>query len=62
MEGRIVTTDPGDVLFGEYDKKWWKEMKPGMTENQIRDYTSILKHHLLPYFAHRPFSDSHRYC
>ena len=32
-------------------------MKPGMTENQIRDYTSILNCHLLPYFAERPFSE-----
>ena len=57
LEGRIVTIDPGDVLFGEYEKKWWKEMKPGMTENKIRDYTSILNYHLLPYFAQRPFSE-----
>jgi integrase len=57
LEGRVVTTDPGDVLFGEYKEKWWKEMKPGMTETQIRDYTSILNHHLLPYFSHRSFSE-----
>jgi len=57
LEGRIVTKDPGDVLFGEYQNKWWEEMKPGMTENQIRDYTSILNSHLLPYFAERPFSE-----
>jgi len=57
LEGRVATTDPGDVLFGEYKEKWWKEMKPGMTESQIRDYTSILSYHLLPYFAPRPFSE-----
>ncbi len=57
LEGRIVTKDPGDVPFGEYQKKWWKEMKPGMTESQIRDYTCILNHHLLPYFAQRSFSE-----
>ncbi len=57
LENRIFTKDPEDVLFGEYVKKWWCEMKPGMTENQIRDYTSILKCHLLPYYSKRPFSE-----
>jgi integrase len=57
LEGRIVKKDPADVLFGSYVEKWWKEMKPGMTENQVRDYSCILNYHLLPYFADRPFSD-----
>ena len=56
LEGRLATTDPRDVLFGEYTEKWFKEMKPGMTKSQIRDYYSILNFHLLPYFAHLPFS------
>jgi len=57
LEGRLVTTEPGDVLFGEYVKRWWNEMEPGMTENQIRDYTSILNHHLVPYFSKIQFSE-----
>ena len=30
-------------------------MKPGMSSNQIRDYTSILNVHLLPEFGDQPF-------
>ncbi len=29
LEGRVVTTEPEDVLFGDYYKKWWQEMTPG---------------------------------
>ena len=57
LEGQRVTKDPGEVLFGEYVEKWWQEMVPGMTENQIRDYTSILDHHLVPYFGQMAFSE-----
>ena len=57
LEGQIVTIEPGDVLFGEYVKRWRVEMEPGMTENQIRDYISILNHHLLPYLSKTPFSE-----
>lgn len=32
-------------------------MEPGMSESKIRDYTSILNYHLLPYFGQRPFSE-----
>jgi len=57
LEGRTVTKDPADVIFGEYVKKWWAEMKPGMSESQIRDYSSILDGHILPRFAEMPFSE-----
>jgi len=57
LEGRVFTKEPMEVLFGEYVEKWWKEMRPGMTENQIRDYTCILKHHIKPYFAKRSFAE-----
>jgi len=57
LEGKNVTKEPGDVLFGEYFEKWWKEMALGMTDNQIRDYTCTLNHHLLPFFAELPFSE-----
>jgi integrase len=32
-------------------------MKPGMSESQVRDYTSILKSTLLPRFGKKPFSE-----
>ncbi len=57
MEGRTLRKDPEDILFGDYEKKWWEEMKPGMSENQIRDYTNALKNHLLPFFSDIPFSE-----
>jgi len=57
LEGRAVLTDPRDVCFGDYVKKWWKDMEPGMTASQARDYTSILKNHHLPYFEKMPFSE-----
>jgi len=57
LEGRIVTKEPRDVLFGEYVEKWFQEMKPGMTESQIRDYNSILNAHHLPYFGNLAFSE-----
>jgi len=57
LEGRILRKDPEDVLFGDYEKKWWKEMKPGMSENQIRDYTTALNNHILPFFSDTPFSE-----
>jgi integrase len=37
LEDRTFRKDPRDVLFGEYAKKWWTEMRPGMSENQARD-------------------------
>jgi len=57
LEGRILRKDPENILFGDYEKKWWKEMKPGMSENQIRDYTTSLKNHILPFFSDTPFSE-----
>jgi integrase len=57
LEGRTVTKDPADVIFGEYVEKWWADMQPGMSESQIRDYTSILDHHVLPRFSKMPFSE-----
>jgi integrase len=57
LEGRLATKDPQDVIFGDYVQKWRMAMEPGMSESQIRDYSSILNHHLLPYFGQRPFSE-----
>jgi integrase len=57
LEGRKSIKDPREVLFGEYVKKWWKEMKPGMSYSQTKDYTTILKTHHLPYFGNMHFRD-----
>lgn len=57
LEGRIVRRDPSEVLFRDYVAKWWEEMKPGMSENQIRDYTTILKTHHMPYFSKMRFGE-----
>lgn len=57
LEGRTVTKDPADVIFSEYVEKWWTDMKPGMSDSQIRDYTSILDFHVLPRFSDVPFSE-----
>jgi integrase len=56
-EGKGLTIPPEDLTFGVYYEHWWKRMKPGMTENQIRDYTTILNFHLLPYFKEMPFKE-----
>jgi integrase len=57
LEGRVYVKGPEDVRFGDYLKKWWKEMTPGMTDNKIRDYTCILNYHLKPYFSKKFFSE-----
>ena len=57
LEGKSLRRNPEDIIFGDYAERWWEEMKPGMTENQIRDYRSILKNHLHPFFDNLPFSD-----
>jgi len=57
LEGRIVRKDPAEVLFGDYVAKWWEEMKPGMSESQIRDYTTILNTHHMPYFSKMRFGE-----
>jgi len=57
LEGRTVKVNPKEIQFGAYFKKWWKEMEPGMSASQIRDYTCTLNSQLLPYFRHIPFSD-----
>jgi integrase len=49
--------DPKDIRFKDYVEKWWAEMHPGMSASQTRDYTSILKTHLLPYLGELPFSE-----
>jgi integrase len=53
----ISFVDSKDVLFGDYTAKWWKDMKPGMTSGQIRDYDSIIRVHHIPYFEKRSFND-----
>jgi integrase len=57
LEGRILRKGPEEVLFGDYEKKWWEEMSPGMSPTQMRDYTSILTIHILPYFEKMAFSE-----
>jgi integrase len=55
LEGRTVAKDPAEVVFANYVKRWWKEMEPGMSLSMIRDYTSILNVHHIPYFGNMPF-------
>ena len=57
LEGRVLRKEPEEVLFRDYVTRWWQEMKPGMSENQARDYQCSLKNHLLPYFGDVPFSE-----
>lgn len=57
LEGAIVTRKPSEITFGEYLKKWWIDMEPGMSENQIRDYKVPLNKHILPFFKEIPFSE-----
>ncbi len=57
LEGRTFRRDPKGVLFKEYVNRWWVDMRPGMSDSQVRDYTSILKTHLLPYFGDLSFSE-----
>ncbi|WP_319407469.1 site-specific integrase [uncultured Desulfosarcina sp.] len=57
LEGRAFTKGPSDITFGEYAKKWWQAMEPGMSQSKIRDYTDILNGHALPYFEKMPFSE-----
>ena len=57
LEGKSVVTNPDEVLFGEYVKKWWDEMGPGMNFSQVKDYTTILKKHHLPYFKDASFKE-----
>lgn len=57
LEGRTVRRDPGEVIFKDYYEKWWEDMKKGMSVSQIRDYTSIMKAHHLPYFSNMSFKE-----
>jgi len=57
LEGRTVKKEPAEVFFGDYVAKWWEDMKPGMSDSQIRDYTTILKTHHMPYFSRMHFGD-----
>ena len=57
LEGREIRHDPRDTLFGDYAKKWFEEMMPGMSASQIRDYRSVFDAHLLPFFEKIPFSE-----
>lgn len=57
LEGKTVRKEPEEVLFGEYVKRWWEEMRPGMSLSQVRDYRGILDHRLLPYFGDVQFSE-----
>jgi integrase len=57
LEGRTFRKDPKDIRFKDYVEKWWAEMYPGMSASQVRDYTSILKTHLLPYMGDLSFCE-----
>jgi integrase len=57
LEGRIFRKEPMEVRFRDYVEKWWTEMVPGMSDSQRRDYDSILKTHLLPYFGPLTFGE-----
>jgi len=57
LETKTVRKNPEDIVFGDYAKRWWKEMEQGMSQNQIRDYSGILKNHLHPFFDNLPFSE-----
>ena len=57
LEGRTFRKEPTDILFKDYLEKWWAEMQPGMSKSHARDYTSILKTNLLPYFGGLTFSE-----
>lgn len=56
LEGRTVREKSSDVIFGDYADRWWKAMSPGISPGKVRDYQSILKCHILPYFEKKPFS------
>lgn len=56
-EGQTFGVGPEDVFFKEYLERWWEDMKPGMSESQVRDYTTILTYHLVPYFGEMTFSE-----
>ena len=57
LEGKTIIKDAGEVLFGEYAARWMEDMKPGMSFSQIRDYTTILNTHHIPYFGGMSFSE-----
>jgi integrase len=57
LEGRISRKEPNEILFKDYVMKWRQDMEPGMSESQKRDYNSILKTHLLPYFSEMSFGE-----
>ncbi len=57
LEGKNVVRSPEEVQFGEYLEKWWNEMEPGMSFSQIKDYTTVLKQHHLPYFRKASFGE-----
>jgi len=56
LEGRTLRKRPQEIFFKDYVHRWREEMEPGMSENQIRDYTTALKNHILPFFGDMPFS------
>ena len=56
LEGNRFKRTPDEILFLDYVESWFPRMKPGMSDSQIRDYTSILKSTLLPRYGKKPFS------
>jgi integrase len=60
LEGRNLARGPEEIVFGDYARRWWHQMRPGMSESQSRDYESMLRVHLLPYFRGVRFSEMRR--
>ena len=60
LEGSTSEKRPDEVLFGEYVKKWWSAMEPGMSAGKARDYRAILDHHLVPFFKDVSFNEIKR--
>lgn len=57
LEGRVVKKEPFEVIYGQYYEKWFENMKSGMTANQRRDYESLSRCHILPFFGDLAFSE-----
>ncbi len=57
LEGKTVTKKPDELTFGTYAKKWLELLSLGMSATLEREYRSILKFHLYPFFEDILFSE-----
>lgn len=62
LEGKTYRKSPGEVLFKNYVDGWLKEMEEGMSDGQARDYKSILKNHVIPFFGDLTFAEINAVC